>query len=695
VYGLVTWFGAAERLLARYGVSVGSSAVLFGNHDRLYVTAHRLAAAGLGIAAIVDTREEQMLTGRPALAHLRAQLRNSGTECLAAHAVVASEGGLEVKGAVVATANRHGARRRIPCDAILVSGGWSPSVHASLHEGGARLFDGQTASFIAGSQPGWRTTIGAANGTLDLATVISDAYVAGEHAARASGARGSAGQPPRARADPPPALLPYWRSPALEAEEKRQFVDFQNDVTVADLRQAVGEGFTHIEHLKRYTTLNFGTEQGRTGGVVAAAIVAELTGLDLPKVGASRTRPPYHPVTLASIIGHRAGLQLRVTRRTPLHEWNESNGGVLEHAGDWMRARYYRQNGTDAFNSGIVEAKRVRSHGGILDSSTLGKIEVAGRDAGAFLDRMYLAKASTIKVGRSKYMVNLREDGFVLDDGLVLRLADDRFIATTSSEHADRILSHFEHCRDVEWSGREVAIANVTEAWAVIVVAGPASRASLSKVLGPPWDEAPAQLAHMQFTIGRWRESELRVLRASFSGELAFELHCRPASALPLWQALIAAGLPPYGLEALDILRVEKGYLTSSELNGQTTPFDLGLDVYVRLGNPCLGRELLDRSAFQDAQRPRLVGLRAADGKAKIQGGAQITTADAPARSIGHVTSSVYSPTLGEWIALGFVARSVGEGAVLLARDPLRGGDAAVRVTSPVHFDSAGERMKS
>ncbi|MBS0388691.1 MAG: sarcosine oxidase subunit alpha, partial [Proteobacteria bacterium] len=305
------------------------------------------------------------------------------------------------------------------------------------------------------------------------------------------------------------------------------------------------------------------------------------------------------------------------------------------------------------------------------------------------------SKASTIKAGRSKYMVNLREDGMVLDDGLVLRLAADRFLATTSSGHGTHMLSHFEHYRAAHCSHRAVTVTDVTDAWAVIVVAGPHSRSALAQVLGATWQRPLAQLRHMDFADGLHIGQALRVLRASFSGELAFELHCRPALALPLWTALESAGLAPYGLEALDILRVEKGYLVSSELNGQTTPLDLGMEALVKPGQACLGRALLDRAAFREPSRPRLVGLRAADGRAPFLAGAQLTTDAAPTRPCGYITSSVYSPTLGEWLGLALLAgdRAI-DGALVTARDPLRGGDTAVRVVSPVHFDPTSARMK-
>jgi glycine cleavage system aminomethyltransferase T len=693
----VMLLGAAERYLARYGLRAGREAVLFANHDRVYAAAARLAAGGLRILAIVDTRHE---VGESSGARsARAELQKSGTECLVGHAVIATEGRRQVRAVRVAPLVTSetvaaGAERRIACDLLLQSGGWSPSVQALLQEGGAREYSAALGAFLATAQPHWRLVAGAANGRFELGAVLAEGHAAGAQAARHAGYSMEDTPPAEGRGDATPQLVPFWRSPAPARLEKRQFVDLQNDVTVADLRAAIAEGFTDIEHIKRYTTLGIGTEQGATSGVLGAALVAELKGEILDAAGISRQRAPFQPVALQSLAGLRIGPAFRIARRTPLHEWHAAHGGVLETSGLWMRPRYYRSNGEDAFTAAIAEARRVRASGGIVDASTLGKIEIVGADAAAFLDAMYLARAGTIKIGRSKYMVNLREDGMVLDDGLVLRLAENRFFATTSSGHAEHMLSHFEHYRDTEWGGRAVTLTDVTDAWAVIAVAGPLSRLTLQSVLGSDWHDRLASLRHMDFADALIEGRQLRVLRASFSGELAFEVHCRPHIAPALWQALVKAGLPPYGLEALDILRVEKGYLVSSELNGETTPHDLLMDGLVELGNPCLGRELLDRPGLHESSRPRLVGIRAADGRSKFLAGGQLTTPEAPNHPAGHITSAVYSPALGEWIGLALLARRLGEGARVMARDPLRGGDTPIRVVPHVHFDPDGERMK-
>jgi sarcosine oxidase subunit alpha len=291
--------------------------------------------------------------------------------------------------------------------------------------------------------------------------------------------------------------------------------------------------------------------------------------------------------------------------------------------------------------------------------------------------------------------VNLREDGMVIDDGLVLRLAADRFRATTGTGHADEMLSHFEYYRATERAGDSVSLTDVTEAWSVIVAAGPRSRAVLGAVLAPAWQTPLADLRHMGFAIGEYRGADLVVLRASFSGELAYELHCRPSVAVALWESLVAAGLKPYGLDALDILRLEKGYLTHAEISGQTTPLDLGMQALMQRSGSYVGSDLLDRPAFVESARPRLVGLRAENGRAKFLAGAQIVTEDDRHRPCGYVTSSAYSPALGEWIGLALIARSIAADSTVIARDPLRHADTMVRVSVPAHFDPAGERMRA
>jgi heterotetrameric sarcosine oxidase alpha subunit len=657
----VMLLGAVERYLARYGVKVGQSVVIFANHQRAYAAALRLQAAGIEVRAVVDTR------GYPA----PDEVIRSGVTCLNHHAVIAATGGTTVTGAEIADRSGRTSSRVIPCDAILMSGGWTPAMHAATQDGGVRKFVPGIAAFVGGDQPEWRVSVGAADGMFELSEICAGAV-----------------------GDAAPALVPFWRAECSRSQEKRQFVDFQNDVSVADLRTAVEEGFTDIEHAKRYTALGFGTDQARLSGALGAAIIGELRGKTLSDVGTSRLRQPYHPVTMRSLAALKQGPTLRIERHTPLHDWHVNSGGVMESMGLWQRPRYYRENGNDPSTASIVEAKRVRTTGGIADASTLGKIEISGPDAAAFLDYVYMTRASTLKVGRSRYGVNLREDGMVLDDGLILRIAPDRFRVTTSTGHAGQMLSHFEFYRATDWAHAALALTDVTDAWAVIATAGPVSRRRLLETFDAESREAVNALKHMDFCTALFAGAELQVLRATFSGELGFEIHCNPQMAVPVWQALISSGMQPYGLEALDILRIEKGYLTHSELNGQTTPFDLGMQGLMKRDDDFVGRPLLQRPAFHESGRPRLVGLRAVNPAAQFLGGAQITTRTDLNHACGFITSSTFSPALNEWIGLALVARSIAEGEELVARDPVRAGDTAVRVTLPVHYDSTGELMR-
>ena len=687
----VMLLGAAERYLGRYGVAVARRAVIFGNHERIYHSAARLVATGIGVAAVIDARRES------AIAFDRSKLNQIGVRCLANHAVTHALGKWQVTGASVRALEKGGESHDLACDAILVSGGWTPSPLArSIDE----------ASANAGSSL-HRITCAAAAAGQSLQDTLKEGFAAGAAAASAA-LRGTdrsmdstensgidpEEDPPRGAGDPESKFQPFHRAPCASGDEKRQFIDLQNDVTVADVRQALAEGFEDIEHIKRYTTLGVGTDQGATAHALAAGIVAEISPRPVGR-RSSRVRPPSQPVTLATLAGRRRDLDLRPRRHTPLHDWHVAHHAVLEEMGSWMRPRYYRTNGPDASAAGAVEAGRVRAHGGVLDASTLGKIEIAGSDAGIFLDRLYLSPMSALARDRAKYGVLLREDGMVLDDGLVLRLADDRFLATVSSSHAAHLLSHMEFWSAREFSHRDVVLTDVTEAWSVIVAAGPASREALATTLGDSWAQRVADLRHMGFVTGSWRGMRLRVLRASFSGERAYELHCQPSVAETLWKQLTDAGLLPYGLEATDILRLEKGYLVDSEMNGQTTPGDLGLGALVALGHRCIGHELLDRPGLQEADRPRLVGVRARTKGARFLAGAQLIEKHGNTRACGHVTSSAPSPALGEWVGLALVARRIPEGTHVIAHDPVRSSQVTVCMTPTVHFDPAGERMKS
>ncbi len=680
--------GAAERYLTRYGVRVGLNAVIGANHNRVYPAALRLSAAGMRIRMIVDSRGEASISDA-ATRDFREKLIRSGVECLTAHSIVAAKGRTEVRGAEIRAIAGSDPGRTVDCDCILTSGGWTPVLHAADQGGGQKSYSDSLGAFVPDNQPPDRVCIGAARGSFELAALCNEVvrtFARDPESAEAVSVSGG---------DPTPQWLPFWMPEAARSREKLEFVDFQNDVTVADLRVAVEEGYTDIEHAKRFTALGFGTDQGRLGGTTGAAILAHLQERPLREVGASRLRAPYQPVTMRSVAELRSGNRLRATRVTPLHDWHVEHGAVMESTGLWKRPRCYDPKGAGLAEAALKEAKRVREHGGIADASTLGKIEICGPDAASFLDYVYLTKASTIAVGRSRYAVNLREDGMVLDDGLILRLSSDRFRLTTSTSHAEHMLSHFEFWRATAWANAAVAITDVSEAWSVIAIAGPKSREALARSVDAESAMKVAALRHMEFASVTCRGIAMDILRATFSGELGFEIHCPPDAALSVWSGLIGDGWQPYGLDAMDTLRIEKGYLTHAEISGQVTPYDLGLHSQLARDGDFIGRELLSRPAFHEPDRPRLVGLRTRDKGARLNGGAQIVLASRRSESRGYVTSSAFSPALGEWVALGLVSRTIAEGQEVVASDPLRGTQTVVRVSPCVHFDPSGTRMRS
>lgn len=692
----VMLLGAIERYASRYAVRAGNEAVIFGNHDRLYPAALRLREQGIRIRAIVDPRP------RPPLEALD-ELERQGTRILSGHVLERALGRMGVRGARIGALGT-GEVVELPCDLIAVSGGWTPSIELALQAGAEPRYASELGAFIAPDEgatlaAGAVLTAGAAAGHHELSQALIGGARAGARAVGAprDGAAAAAATVGSISGDPLPHLQPLWRVP--RGREKHQFVDLQNDVTVADLRQAVAEGFREIEHVKRYTTLGVGTDQGRTGGLIGAAIIAEFLGETLAAVGQSRARPPARPVPLATLAGLPAPLAVKPLRRTALHEALLADGALMEATGLWLRARHFAGPGIDAAVAGIEEARRVRSAGGLFDASTLGKIEVSGANAAAFLDRVCLGRPSRIAAGRARYAALLREDGMVLDDGLLLRLAPSRFLLTASTHGAAAVLAHLQYHIATGPTALEVCCADATEAWGVIVVSGPESRGLLCEVL-PTLAGEIAKMAHLTWVEKEWRARPLRILRASFSGELAYELHCAADEAASLWQALRAAGtdrgVRPYGLEALDVLRVEKGYLTSAEITGQTSPYDLRLEPWVGSSGDVIGRALLERPALHEASRPMLVGLVAADPALRFNAGAQLTSPSVPGESLGYITSAVFSPALDRHIALGLLARHHAlPGTRVLAADPLAATEIPLLVTEPAHFDPAGERMKS
>ncbi len=678
---------AVRTYLNRFAVACGRDAVIFTTGDDGWRTAADMSAAGLSVAAIVDARPEVAPAVRALAGAARVHL---------GAAVADVHGGQRVRG--VEIVDRDGRRSPVTADLVAVAGGYNPQIGLTTHLGGKPRWRDEIAAFIPDELPKGMSAAGACGGTFTLAGALREGRAAGVAAAADTGHTLAAGALPRAD-DEAFAVTPLWR---VAASKTKAFVDFQNDVTVADIALSAREGFASVEHLKRYTTLGMATDQGKTSNVVGLAILAELTGRTIPQTGATRARPPHAPVAIGAFAGEHRGKAFRPTRLTPAHEWAKQQGAVFIEAGAWLRAQWFPRSGeTDWLQSVSREVTSVRSGVGVCDVSTLGKIELTGPDVGAFLDRVYANTFSTLPVGKARYGLMLREDGFVMDDGTTARLAPERYVMSTTTVHAPNVMQHLEFCRQVLWPELDVAIHSVTERWAQFAVAGPRSRALLQNLLGGDVDLANAAFPFMaagEFALGGVK---VRLFRISFSGELAYEIAAPASYGDALIRTLMQAGgeleVTPYGLEALNVMRIEKGHVAGAELNGQTTARDLGLGRMMSAKKDYIGRVLAGREALVDPERPTLVGLRPLDRGARLRAGAHFLKKGAAATADndeGYVTSVAFSPSLGHWIGLGLLKGGPSRlGERIRAYDPVRNGDVEVEVCSPVFVDPQGERL--
>jgi len=683
--------GAVRAYLNRFAAAPGRRAVVFANNDETARTLADLARAGIAVAAVVDPRPHPPEAVAAAAAA-------AGAPLLAGGAVMRAHGAKGVQAVDVRAAD--GQRRTVACDLVCVSGGWSPTVHLSSHLGARPVWSEEIAAFIPGDMPAGMAAAGAAGGRLALA----DALAAGARAGLAAAADlGCAGQPVELpQVEPESAgLLPLWR---VRGARGKAFVDLQNDVTDADVALAEREGFRAAEHLKRYTTLGMATDQGKTANLAGLAVMAELTAKSIPQTGTTTFRPPFAPVAIGALAGHHRGKAFRPTRLPPTHRWAERQGAVLVEAGQWLRAQWYPQPGErDWLESVSREVRAVRSAVGVCEVSTLGKIDVQGPDAARFLDRVYANTVSTLPVGRARYGLMLREDGFVLDDGTAARLGPERFLLTTTTANAAAVLQHMELCHQWLWPDLDVALCSVTDQWAQLSVAGPRSRQVLRTVVDAPHDISDAAFPHM----GAGEVTVLggvpaRLFRLSFSGELAYEVAVPAGCGEALMVHLLEAGRPfgivPYGTEALGVLRIEKGHVAGNEINGHTTARDLGLARMLSPHKDFIGRVMALRPGLLADDRPALAGFRPVDRTARLTAGAHFVAAGARAAAAedqGYMTSVAFSPTLGHWIGLGLIAGGPRRhGEHVRAVDPVRGGDVLVEVCSPRFYDPEGVRLR-
>ncbi len=688
---------AVRGYVTRYGVVPGDKIVVFTNNDDAYRTAISAKDAGAAFVTIVDVRAE-------AAAGLVAAARDRGIVVYPAHGIVATRGGRRVKEVSLAPLTEGGVgtgRIDVDCDLIAMSGGWTPTVHLHSQSRGKLTWRDDIAAFVPGLVVQAEASAGMANGTFALSDGLAEGDKVGREAAAAAGFNGVEVAVPAAEEPAQTTIQPLWVVPGLKplGRGAKHFVDFQNDVTAADVQLAAREGYISVEHLKRYTTTGMGTDQGKTSNIAALAILADVLGAPIPGVGTTTFRPPYTPSTIGAYGGRDVGALFDPTRLTPTDPWARSNGAKFEHVSQWMRAWYFPKDGEKMADAVNRECLAARNAVGIMDASTLGKIDIQGADAAEFLNRIYTNAWLKLGVGRCRYGLMLKEDGMVMDDGVTTRIAENHFHMTTTTGGAARVLDWLEEWSQTEWPELDVRFASVTEQWAVVSICGPKSRELLAE-LCDDIDLSDDAFPFMSMREGTVAGLNARVFRISFTGEHAYEINVPARYGLALWETLMETGEPygitPYGTEAMHVLRAEVGFIiVGQETDGTVAATDLEMDWIISKKKPdFVGKRSLVREDLVKPDRKRLVGLLTEKPEEVIPEGAQIVAELKPAppmTMIGHVTSSYYSANCERSIAMALVKGGpdrMGETVTI----PLEGHPIRATIVEPKFYDPSGSK---
>jgi len=676
--------GGALAYLKRYGIAVGRRPALFANNDEAYEALFALAAAGVPCAGVIDPRPDSRAAARA---------RALGVAVHGAALVGAVRGRREVQAGTITELD---GRRRfvLQADSLLMSGGQTPLTALATQLAAPLEWRESLTAFVAELAPAAGRIAGGARGVFGLAAAARDGDEAACAIATDLGRAADTAAAPLLPNDPEMSLASaLWevRAPG------KAFIDLQNDVTGDDVRLACREGYEHLEHMKRYTTFGMATDQGRIGGLVGCAVLAAARGVPLAEIGALRARPFTQAVPFAALAGGEVREHYRPRRRLPLHEWHESAGAAFVSTGLWLRPLVYsREAGWSAV---LDEARAVRKRVGITDVSTLGKIDVQGTDAARFLDFVYANRFATLPIGRARYGIMLREDGMLLDDGTTSRLGPGHFLITTTTANSTAVLEHLEFHLQTACAALDVVLTDVTDQWAQFAVAGPRAREVVAPLVGG------LDLANEAFPFMAVSEPPLagapgRLFRISFSGELAYEIAVPAAHAVTVWSALLESGarfdIRPYGLDALNTLRIEKGHVTTAELNGNTTADDLGLQRLLKNEGDFIGRTLARRPGLNDAQRLQLVGVRPVSRTARLRNGSQLVAPEAPDTSLGYVTSATPSVEFEGWVGLALLAGGRQRlGQRLTARSPVHRETVEVQILASHMLDAENTRVRS
>ena len=695
---------AVRDYVVNYGVSPGDRTVIVTNNDDAYRTAIVLKDAGLDIPLIIDARPKGggILMNQAIAAGIRVETGRG---------IAKVKGGKRVTGVSICSQAGEGAElEEISCDVVAMSGGWSPVVHLWSHCGGKLFWDSSKAMFCPDPKhpplgvdgEGMVRVVGVANGHLGSAAVLIDANEQGSVAAVAAGGKTKKLKAAHCNNSVEFPMLPVWLMPqgANYGLRSKSWLDFQNDVKVIDVQLAAQEGFESVEHTKRYTTLGMATDQGKLSNINGLAVLSKSLNMDIPDVGTTTFRPPYTPISMASLAGEARAEFFQPIRKTPMHDWHESNGADWEPVAGWRRVYAYVQPGETTKQSVNREVLNTRKNLGFLDASTLGKIIVKGPDAGKFLDMMYTNMMSNLKVGRCRYGLMCSENGFLSDDGVVARIDDGTWLCHTTSGGADRIHAHMEEWLQTEWWNWKVWTINLTEQLAQIAIVGPNSRKVIEKLGG--MDVSPEALPFMAWADGNIGGISCRAYRISFSGELSYEIALPANQGLQFWEMLIDAGAEfgamPYGTECLHVMRAEKGFIMiGDETDGTVIPQDLGLSWAVsKKKDDFLGKRAQQRSFMDNDNRWQLVGLETLDGSVLEDGAYAIASgknANGQTNTQGRITSTYYSPTLKKGIAMGLVHNGPSRVGEVISFTKIGTSPVEAKIVSPIFFDPEGEKQ--
>ncbi len=688
---------AIKKYSDYYGVVCGKENILFTNNDSAYETAISLFNKGIKINAIIDIREKVN-------SEITNHAEKIGIKIYNSYTIVDTSGYRRIKEVSIMKLSKDGqsvtgSKIKIKCNCLGISGGWTPAVHLFTQSGGKLKFDNEDNVFIPSKYPSDQISIGSCNGEFDLNTIIKNFN---QNIKNFLGIDKTSFEDLKINSTKEILKRNIWLLPSDKAIGKcKPFVDFQNDATAKDIKLALREGFRSIEHVKRYTTTGMGTDQGKLGNMHALGIISDTSGVKMSDLGTTTFRPPYTPLTFGTIVGRNVGEFFDIFRKTPIHDWHVDNNAEFENVGQWKRAWYYPKKGESMFDAVQRESKAARDGAGILDASTLGKIDIQGSDASEFLNRVYTNAWSKLAIGKCRYGLMLNEDGMVYDDGVTTRLNENHYIMTTTTGGAATVLGKLEDYLQTEWPELDVYLTSVTDHFATISVCGPNSKKIVKKVI-PDLDLSDEEFPHMSFKNAKIDNIKCRVMRISFTGEQSYEINIQANFGKSVWEKCMEAGkefnITPYGTETMHLLRAEKGFIiVGQDTDATLTPIDLQMNWIVsKKKYDFIGKRSLYRSDTIREDRKQLVGIVTEDPREVLEEGAQIVAdvSKKPVEMLGHITSSYFSPNLNKSIALGVVKG----GKNMLGKKlfiPMKNKIISVHVADPVFLDKENKRLNA